>query len=318
MKKNFRKIPNYILVKIRGFESPKIEVASVVLYKKDQVKVGKYKKFGIEYKENHLQPVTNIEPPISSGKYSRRNKFGSVIKRKDLPMVVKTFTHESPNFGDWSKGSHDVSLDRNVYQKDIIEPKHLTISSQILTDRDDEIAFGFKINEVLEAKAPDFNEKLLFDINLLQENFGTVEVVQSGEKLTEKRIYSKLDWEVLPPGWWKDKTILENVKRKLGKQGSEYFFDRNEFIESLSPSERYIGNSYLGNRNYFIYIFTNCVVAECPQFGNALYVLKGPKTSSWKEVFSSNKRQALNAGASRILHSGRWKSKLRSEVEGDK
>ena len=31
-------------------------------------------------------------------------------------MVTKTFDFDVPNYGDWSNGSHTVSVDRQVYQ----------------------------------------------------------------------------------------------------------------------------------------------------------------------------------------------------------
>ena len=312
MKKHFRKIPNFILKKVKGFHSPLVEVVSVVLCKRDQIYSGDLKKFGIEYKDGQFQLGSSFEPHASLGKYSFRNVFSHVVKRKDLPMVSKTFTHESPNFGDWSKGSHNVSWDREVYQKDIIPPKHLTISGQVVADKGDEIVIGFKLDQIINSKAPDFEEELLFDLNLLLENFGTVDVLQEGEKLAEKKMYSRLDWEVLPPGWWKDKTMVEKVKQKLGNHASQYFFERNEFIEGLSPKESYMGQAYLGNRFYFVYIFENCIVAECPQFGNAAYILKGENMAKWKELLSSTKRQALSSGVGRIMHFGNWKSRLKN------
>ncbi|MFA6501307.1 MAG: hypothetical protein WCT85_00810 [Parachlamydiales bacterium] len=300
--------------KIENFQSSMFKVASVVPYTKIQINEGKFKKFGVEYKDGQLQAGTTFEPSASSGRYGRMNKFGYVLKRKDLPMVSKIFTHESPNFGDWSKGSHDVSWDRDVYQKDQIPPKHLTISSQMLSDKDSEVIIGFKLDEIINSKATDYKDKLLFGLNLLLENFGTADVFQEGEKLSERKVYSKLDWEVLPPGWWKDKAMIEKVKQKLGQQASEYFFERNEFIESLAPKKSYMSQIYLGGRLYFVYIFDNCIVAECPQFGNAAYILRGKIMAKWKELLSSTKRHALSSGASRVLHIGNWKSRLKMEV----
>jgi len=88
-------------------------------------------------------------------------------------MVTKTFSAETPNWGDWSNGSHEISWDRDVYQRDFIPPKELEISIELLTTEPGEspvFVFRFRVEEVLNKKAADFEASLFSNLNLLQEN----------------------------------------------------------------------------------------------------------------------------------------------------
>ena len=96
-----------------------------------------------------------------------------------------------------------------VYQRDEVPPKNILISPEIVADRNEELVVGFKIKDELNKLDKNFQENLLFRLNLLQENFGTCDIFPVDEPLQEKEGYRKLNWEILPPGWWADK---EKVK----------------------------------------------------------------------------------------------------------
>ena len=86
---------------------------------------------------------SRIVPEPAFGTYSLRNVEGQEIVRRDLPMVTKTFSAETPNWGDWSNGSHEISWDRDVYQRDFIPPKELEISVELLTTERERVPFSF-------------------------------------------------------------------------------------------------------------------------------------------------------------------------------
>ncbi|MBI4084393.1 MAG: hypothetical protein HY431_00660 [Candidatus Levybacteria bacterium] len=310
VKKSFRKIPRFILAKIQTFKKPEIEAVAVSSFLKSDITAGKAKKFGISYEDGKLRVEEQFAPKPSAGKFSRINKFGKTIVRKDLPMMSKTYSFEAPNYGDWSNGSHEVSWDKDVYQRDKIPPKNLLIHAELIADKDDEAVVGFRAGEPMSKSDKDFQDELFFRLNLLQENFGTCDAIEAREQLKERPVYKKLEWEVLPPGFWKDKSLVEKLKKRIGEEKAELFMERIKNIEALNPLERYEGQSYLGNRLYYVFVFKNSVLAECPLFGNAAYLLKGDKMASWQETFMQTKRTALSKGATRILHLGNWQKRL--------
>lgn len=305
------KIPKLILSKIRILKKSKFLSVAVINLPKSEIEADRFKKFGLTYKGGRLIFAEKFVPRSSMGKYSRINKIGTIVKRKDLPKINKTFSIEVPNYGDWSKGSHDIERDRLVYQQEKIDPKNIAISPELIVDKNEEIVVGFKIDEVLDKSDKHLRDKLLFHLNLLQENFGTYDVISVGEPIREKKIYKKLDWEILPPGWWSDREKIMEIKEKLGSREGELLIERLKYIESLNPLERYEGRTLLGNRSYYVFIFKKNVLAECPMFGNAIYILDETNKNFWQEIFAKTKKEALK-DAARILHKGNWKEKLKS------
>lgn len=308
--KNFRGIPKNIKTRLASIESQEIKCGVVKTFSKSEIKLGKLKKFGLSYENGKLATEVSFLPS-SSGRYSRRNKFGWVVIRKDLPMETKAFSMEVPNFGDWSKGSHDISYERQVYQRQRIEPSNLQFIIKVLDEDEENVVLSFEISEILNKTSDDFENKLLFQLNILQENFGDVDVVAKNEDFRQK-ISKELDWEVLPPGWWVDRERVNNFRKKLGDKAAKYFIERLKFLSGLNPIESYEGKNYLGNRSYYVFVFNKVIFAECPEFGNALYYLEGDDTLKWRDVFSNTKRKALELGAKRFLHHGNWKSKARA------
>jgi hypothetical protein len=117
-KKNLRKIPQAILVKIKRYCDEQIMVAVVKKIPLSVIRSGRYKHLGI--KESGGKPTVPefMVPPARQGCFSRRNVRGWVVIRNDLPKISKTYTFETPNWGDWSKGSHDVDFERMVYRRE--------------------------------------------------------------------------------------------------------------------------------------------------------------------------------------------------------
>lgn len=309
-KKLFRKVPKFILNKINNFKKQRFVVAAVDCFPMAEIINGKFKKFGISYDSNQLVVADKFIPRPSFGKHSRENKCGKIVVRKDLPMITKTFSIEVPNYGDWSKGSHEIDWDRKVYRKDKIEPRNLLIFPEIVDKRENEVVVGFKINKTLNKSDKNFQKDVLFHLNLIQENFGKCDIIPVGETLKERRVYRKLNWEVLPPGWWTDGSQVQRVKERLGPH-TQLFIERIRYIESLDPLERYEGQSYLGSRLYYVFVFEKCVLAECPMFGNAIYILDRDRTDSWQDIFAKTKKEVLETGVKRVLHRGDWKRRLK-------
>lgn len=304
-KKNFRKVPKWIKAKLRSYSKNEFIVAAVLRLPRQESGSEMLAKLGIN---NHSDIATQLPKTVPvdarSGNYSQVNKYGKEIVRKDLPMLTKTYSHESPNFGDWQKGSHTVSWDRDIYVRENVGPRNYNFAVEKVGEYGDGIVLAAKVDTVLDSNKANFGDDLLFGLNLLQENFGICDVFEAGEEFKERNAYMKLGWEVFPPGRWRDPSHVEKLVSHLGEKRANEFLERLDIINKFNPIQSYIGSSFLGNRLYYVFIFPNTVVAECPLFGNALYYLPKNMVGKWKDIYSASKRLAIRGGAKRLMHLG--------------
>ena len=87
--------------------------------------------------------------------------------------------------------------------------------------------------------------------------------------------------------------------------------ERLEFVDSYSPINTYKTRFSDQDHQYYVFLFKNHVVAECPQYGNAAYVLKG--TDGWQDIFRRSRqelRKNYKGRVHRIFHTGGWKERL--------
>ena len=113
-KQNLRKIPNWILMKLKDFKNNDIVVECVKKISKNDIESDMYSHLSISIKDNKPVFPNGIIPKEMTGKYSDWNINGREIVRYDLPKVNKTYSWDAPNWGDSSNGSHEVSMDREV------------------------------------------------------------------------------------------------------------------------------------------------------------------------------------------------------------
>lgn len=136
------------------------------------------------------------------------------------------------------------------------------------------------------------------------------------KKLPAVEVRTKeLEWEVLPPGFWRDPVVRGRLLLGSGDAAGQRE-ERIVFLDSLGPIAWHRGR-HMESRNYLVAEFRHLVFAECALEGNALYYVRAD-TLSWKEVFRLSKREALKAGAKRILHRAdqHWKLAVIRLIEG--
>jgi hypothetical protein len=128
---------------------------------------------------------------------------------------------------------------------------------------------------------------------------------------------TRLNWTVLPQGWWSDPKYQSQVAKINSKtKNPGIILERLAYLESLGPRLAYEGKDRLGSEAYWVFVFDRHVVAECPLWGNAIYVIRG--TGDWRTLLSKSKRELLTAGQGRIQrisHKGDWKSRLVLELK---
>jgi hypothetical protein len=311
-KKNFNKIPGFIKRKIRTISSQHIVVSCCKKISLNDINSGIYNHLGITGKEEvGFKKIIIPNPEV--GKYSKINLYGKEIKRMDLPKITKTYTWEVPNFGDHSRGYHDVSCDRQVRVREFISPKELDMQISLINRDENYYFFKFELNEkIIKINNPLLEEQIFYNINILQENIGVIDIYSSDAEDKEylKTIY--VDWEILPAGTdnLKEKIMLglgikdENTKNK--------FLGRYNLLEKLKPLEFIHGtNSF---RRYFGAKFSNNLVAfENLEYGNAIYVMH----ESWEKLSKMSRIDLLRMKSRdfvRIIHKSGWENSLKKII----
>lgn len=255
-------------------------------------------------------------PAASVGRFSDRNLNGWEIVRRDLPMIQKIYSWETPNFGDAATyGSHTHWQKRDVYQREIFQPSLYKIEIELLNSPGTGIALvKFWIEQVFDRKSPSFENELLFAVNLLQENTGVSGVFRSDATREEFIGTQQLDWEIFPPG--NGEELIASLARRhggLSPQARHDTKDRVRLFQSL-PVERFIrgGNSFA---EYFGALYANdLVVFESLNYGNALYVLY----DDWEDVSKRSRTELLKGTTKnydRFPYTEGWQDRFRDHIQ---
>jgi hypothetical protein len=261
-------------------------------------------------------------PGSSNGRYSRINLHGEELVLRDKPMISKTYSVESPNWGDWSSGTHTVEWDRMVYRREWFAPKEVTLEIEVLGEEmkaEKVFVIRFGINEVFSKKRLRFRRRaelsndLFFNLNLLQENVGGANVYASTATRDDylKTVY--VAWEILPPGE-RDETIARILSsfKSPSPEVRQRIAERYDLLTRLKPEAFIAGMS--GFRRYFGAKFSDSlVVFENLEYGNAIYAM----FEDWETLSKSSRTELLKgakAGFERVIHSKGWKGRLKEVV----
>jgi hypothetical protein len=315
---NFRKIPDSIQSKVRSLKGNDLSVACVKKISVGEIALGRFAHLGIGLDGDKIAFKERVLPDPRVGRYSSVNVRGLVVIRKDLPMTTKRFSVEAPNFGDWTNGSHEVEWDREVYQRDFIPPKELTIDIELLDqgakNNQSVYAFKFRVNEVLNRKEKKFEDDLFYSLNLLQENVGAVDVFPTNATRDDFLKTVFVEWEILPPGH-RDEVVNRILSgyRSPSPELRKKLAERYDQLNRLKPTAFINGTS--GFSRYFGAQFSpNLVAFENIEYGNALYLMY----EDWETLSKKSRIDLLSGnrdGFDRIVHTGGWEEKLKKLVE---
>lgn len=312
---NLRSIPPGILRAVASFGKKDCLVACVSKITETQLKHGDFSHVSIKWGEDGPEYEPKVLPRPAVGRYSRRNVLGYELIHRDEPKHTKTWSVYSPNFGDWSRGGHDVPVEREVYPREEFPPKFLSISVECLGKdlRSGAYIFKFAVEEVLDRTKPGFERDLLFDLNLLQENIGNHNVHESGSTSEDYLKTLFVNWEILPPGEREDNVarILTGVNTSDPRVRAQ-LLERYDFLQRLQPRDFIKGVS--GFQRYFGARFADdLVVFENVEYGNAAYVM----FEDWQHLSRMSRTELVSLrseGFVRIPHTKTWKVRVRHEI----
>jgi hypothetical protein len=316
MKKNLRAIPPSVRVRLLQLKKRAVVAGCARLFKAEDLRGGALVHLGIELRGDGLSISAQVLPRPEQGKYSWRNIHGWEEVRKDLPIEISYHPVESPNWGDAWNGTHTVWLPHKAYPRDFHPPRELVIAIQCPNPAPGQEAYliAARVDEVLDQEAPDFEERLLEDLNLLQENLGSSGVEPADISVADYASTVRLSWDILPPG------SRDDAFRRLfrggppSKEQIDTAAERYDFFQTLAPKKIIVGSS--GFRRYFgALLEDDLVVFENIEYGNAIYIMY----DNWKNLSSRSRIDLLSGrlgvGFDRVIHKAGWPTQVRLYVE---
>jgi hypothetical protein len=315
--RNLLKIPAEIRAKLVSMPGTDFVAGVVKSIPRAAIENGTFRHLGIGIVDGAVMHAPRIRPPVAMGRHSRQNQEGWEVIHKDLPKVTKTFDFEAPNYGDWSNGSHTVSVDRQVYQRSYVEPPDLEIVVDELRQGTNEVIFKLVVDFPLDRQSANFDEDLLFALNLLQENIGAADVLPRKAEQSQLLATLTLNWQIFPPGTVDE--VVERVLRGAGRGTREQealIRERVALFRSLKP-KRYIQGRGGMNRYIGALFADDLVVFENVRYGNALYVLY----SNWEEISKRSRLDLIrdrDVPFERFVHSADWMERFRAHIRAEK
>lgn len=319
MKKHFRKIPDFIQRRIQEFDSNFI-VATVINLVEDDFNNHIYSDLGIRIKNRQVVYNEEFVPNRLKGIFSRKNIEGYKIKHKDRPKVLKSYyAGERPIFGNYSNGTFSLYISRMIFPYDDIPPREISFVVELLQTRVEDginhYIFKISTKRILNTTIPDFTDELFFNLNLLQENIGSVNVFEIDTPLDDFLNTLRVEWEIFPPG--ESDADLNRITRNLRNISPvrlQEITERYNFLRSKNPIDLIYGRS--GILGYFGARFSdNLVVFENTNYGNALYIL----FENWEELSRLSRLEIQNRPRDqyiRIEHRGDWQKTVGGIIKG--
>ena len=308
---NIRKIPESVLSIIRNSTSDDFVVYAEQALSNTDIQNNVYSKFGISFENNKIKSELFI-PQKATGRFCKYNQTVREIVHKELPKKTGYLYFTAPNFGDYSKGTHEIERPYEYYPRDYIQPSFTEICSEIISQDKEETVFRFISTEVLNKKSKDFNFRLFSNLNMFQEMFGSFKIKESDKPYPEYLKTVKVNWEILPEGNRLEliKKFIRNNPQNDTPQKQQELIERFEFLDKCHPIAVVEGTS--GFQRYIGYQFNDdLMVFENLRYGNAIYVMFG----SWKELSQRSRIDLLSgkygSDFERIEHRKNWKRNLK-------
>lgn len=312
--KNFRHTPDWIESKVDDLGDDPLQVATVRAVRREEVEEGFWDHLGFNVEDGDITFPEKATPPTDVGVWSKTNLRGYERRLTDQPKEERTWSIEVPNYGDWSKGSHEIVFSRMCYPKKISPPKQMAIDMEQVAEVADEdaIQVRFIVEEVLDPTDERFDRDLFYDLNVLQENVGDVDVFPADATLQDYQDTLRVNWEILPPGE-RDENITRIIgPRDLSDEERGEVAERYDFFRSLDPERIIYGTS--GFQRYFgAVISEDCVIFENTSYGNAMYIMG----EDWEELSQLSRTELLeqaHADYDRVVHQGHWKQQARANI----
>jgi hypothetical protein len=312
MPKNFRRVPNQIIERLQNFSLDDVVIATAKRLRPEDIQ--KYSHLGLGIANGNLIVPEPFVPNASAGKYSKINIEGLDYKRIDLPKIQKEICFFASGWK--SRSTHLVCNTREVYQVDFVRPKEVELSITLLEEGDGLYLIKFAIEQVINKHSPDFKEEILYNLNILQENVGSVDVFPSQATLADYAATIRVEWELLAAdqlGASEAVTQLLAGKRHLTAEQRLIMEERIAIFKRLRPTHFICGSS--GFVRYFGAKYADdFIVFENARYGNAIYVMH----ENWQELSQKSRMDLLKGNREqfeRLEHRDGWEDRLEAMLQ---
>jgi len=252
-----------------------------------------------------------IVPRVNYNKATEINSNGKEFTRRDLPKDHYYVYHdfEAPNFGDSTKGTHQVTFERKIekYKREFSTPYSLTLTLKIEDNN------YYVCSEMVEYDQND-NDSLTLLFNIFRSIFNVAPMFSTNLDFTNIIIIRKKEWEFLKHGTREEKVqhLMNFVKTRKSNE-REAIFQRIAYITSYS-TDNIITIGKNGFEGYFCVKTEKFYVFECIYTNNATYIVN--PDFDWEKVSQLTKSQVIKQNlADRIYHTINWNDNIKKYVE---
>ncbi|WP_354678499.1 hypothetical protein [Cupriavidus plantarum] len=253
-----------------------------------------------------LEPGESLLPPARRGAASRRNAEGFDIVHRDQPMETAyrqiSWTYIQRHGTREVEVTEVKSVPYNRYPRTHVAP----YSVELLVSADPAgahciVAGPFQRTDANTAKATN-------TANVLVEQFGSFEVLDSSLRPPVNLLVRRLNWKLLPTGknpWQSAWPSLQTVIQKSRGKSQQVIEAR--FVEVGKYNPEFVAVGLGGFDDYVVFGFPRlgiCVL-ESRFTNNATYVLAH---ADWEVISQMSKEQILSASAhrARLIHNNDW------------
>lgn len=120
----------------------------------------------------------------------------------------------------------------------------------------------------------------------------------------------RVHWEILKPSGDSWQELVRYYERLSRANNKSYDLDRLRKVHDLGPDEIFVGQASFDGYVVFIFRSRNLAVLDCPEVGNALYLMDSKR---WKFLSQMSKTELLRyhrGEVRRIVHVSWWLSDL--------
>jgi hypothetical protein len=309
----YRKIPDFVREQIAACASDRFYVGRTKSFSLSELKEGALAHLGIVVTDGAILCEQSILPEPENDRWSRWNVEGRWVRRTDLPKTSKSWGWDSPNFGDWGKGSHHVSFTREVYQRQLRFGHQLSLLLDRKSSDNQTVVIGVRVDRVFDRTLDLHEDDLLMACSLLRENFGSISILPTDLTATDWLANQRVIWEILPVGEGQTRTF-DDVVRRLHQDPSaprlKNMQQRYDNVFGMNPAAIVVGSGEF--TRYFGFKFRDDLVAlENLDYGNALYLMY----ENWSALSQRSRLDLLtdtDANFDRIVHRVGWEIRLRN------
>jgi hypothetical protein len=176
-KKTFRKLPSVIEDALAQLApGTRCVVGCAKVLTAAEIAAGTYQHLCIATMADLSPELQVLLPSPNVGPTSHANAIPEERPLKDRPKYAKLMHGRAPSWN--GERTHPTRFHREVWQRELLPPAMALLGFRVITER--AAAAGptvqFQVQEPLDPADPEFRDKLLRCVNLLQENVGEVGV----------------------------------------------------------------------------------------------------------------------------------------------